>query len=272
MVRLGFTSFRQIDGSAGTEPYCLGEDVLWLLVDDGTSRLLNLNGLFLALDRESTREIRLVLLGKGPVADSSIGEDAEPTQDVAQRRSESVNQPIPWMKELLEKGMVVRRGGARRGVRSFPEWLGLPRWLRSLRIGSLRRPSALGFWGWARLGLMIRWAGLGRTIRAAIEAAASEGESFAANRSLADLLSERDGLIRHAARSGWPVTCKEKAIAAFLNARANGFRPQMVLGVDLFPFRAHLWCECDGEVLSDPPEECHEFAVAAVWPSAGHRS
>jgi hypothetical protein len=272
LARLGFTSFRQNDGSAGTEPYILEEDVLWLLVDDGTSRLLNLNGVFLALDRESTCEIRLVVFGESIVPDSSSGEGADSTQDVAPRRSESVNVPRPLMEELLRKGMVVRRGGARRVVRLFPEWLGLPRWLRSLRIGSSRRPSTLGFWGWSRLGLMIRCAGLGRTIRAAVEAAASEGESFAANRSLADLLSERDGLIRHAARSGWPVTCKEKAIAAFLYARANGFRPQMVLGVDLFPFRAHLWCECDGEVLSDPPEECHEFAVAAVWPSAGHQS
>jgi hypothetical protein len=271
-LALNFRSFLGPAGSPASAPYCLDADVLLLLVDDGTSRLLDLNRFFLALDCESTSEIRA---GLGQELCHSIVSSAQPAgrpAREAKRSTATSDLHSPLMEELLRKGVVVRRGGARRGVRLFPEWLGLPRWLRSLRIGSSRRPSNLGFWGWGRLGLMIHWAGLGRTIRAAVEAAASEGESFASNRSLADLLSERDGLIRHAARSGWPVTCKEKAIAAFLYARANGFRPQMVLGVDLFPFRAHLWCECDGEVLSDPPEECHEFAVAAVWPSAGHQS
>ena len=54
-----------------------------------------------------------------------------------------------------------------------------------------------------------------------------------------------------AARYPFPLDCKDRALAAFAMARAAGLPARIVLGISLFPLALHAWCESGGRVVAD---------------------
>jgi hypothetical protein len=69
-----------------------------------------------------------------------------------------------------------------------------------------------------------------------------------------------DRLIRDAAaRHPLPVECKERALCCWALLRSGGWPSELVVGVDLFPFLGHCWCESGDRTLSDERYRCERF-------------
>jgi hypothetical protein len=49
------------------------------------------------------------------------------------------------------------------------------------------------------------------------------------------------------------VKCLQRSAVATLLLRRHGWKAEMVLGVQLIPFKNHAWVEVDGEVVNDKP-------------------
>jgi hypothetical protein len=63
-----------------------------------------------------------------------------------------------------------------------------------------------------------------------------------------------------------PVSCKERALTAWVLARAAGAPARLQLGVDLFPFGLHCWCECESQIIADRYEgRCDRFTPIASY-------
>lgn len=49
------------------------------------------------------------------------------------------------------------------------------------------------------------------------------------------------------------VLCLQRSAAATVLLRRHGWRAEMVIGVQLLPFKSHAWVEVDGNVVNDRP-------------------
>jgi hypothetical protein len=107
--------------------------------------------------------------------------------------------------------------------------------------------------GWA--GAIRLWRRWGR--RRARPHTAPEGETVRAV----------DHAVRGAAaRHPLNARCKERALVCWHLLRAHaGLPARLVVGVELYPFRAHAWVECDHWVLTDDPGSCEVFTPVACY-------
>ena len=62
-----------------------------------------------------------------------------------------------------------------------------------------------------------------------------------------------------AARHLLPIECKERALCCWLLLREAGLPACMVVGIDLFPFLGHCWCEVGERIVSDDAARCTRF-------------
>jgi hypothetical protein len=65
-----------------------------------------------------------------------------------------------------------------------------------------------------------------------------------------------DAVCTAAAWNPFGVACKERALSCWALARGAGLPATLVIGVELFPFSGHCWCEAGPWVLSDHAENC----------------
>ena len=49
------------------------------------------------------------------------------------------------------------------------------------------------------------------------------------------------------------VLCLQRSATAAYLLRQNGVDAQLIIGVQLMPFKAHAWVEVDGQVVNDVP-------------------
>lgn len=50
-----------------------------------------------------------------------------------------------------------------------------------------------------------------------------------------------------------PVLCLHRSAATTLLLRRHGWFAEMVIGVQMLPFKSHAWCEINGVVVNDKP-------------------
>ena len=50
-----------------------------------------------------------------------------------------------------------------------------------------------------------------------------------------------------------PVLCLQRSSATTLLLRRYGWKAEMVIGVQLMPFKSHAWVEVEGIVVNDKP-------------------
>jgi hypothetical protein len=55
------------------------------------------------------------------------------------------------------------------------------------------------------------------------------------------------------------VACKERALSCWALARNVGLPTALVIGVELFPFSGHCWCEAGSWILSDHADNCAPY-------------
>lgn len=58
-----------------------------------------------------------------------------------------------------------------------------------------------------------------------------------------------------------PVLCLQRSAALTMLMRRYGFKSELVIGAQLFPFSSHAWVEWNGSVANDSPDNIRLFRV-----------
>jgi transglutaminase superfamily protein len=58
-----------------------------------------------------------------------------------------------------------------------------------------------------------------------------------------------------------PVLCLQRSAATTLILRNHGWKAQLVIGAQPFPFKSHAWVEIDQEVINDRPYMAEIYQV-----------
>jgi hypothetical protein len=224
----------------------LGADVLLLRVADGSSRLLDLSGRFLGLTPATT----CLLCG---AMEAGIAAAAQAMAAATGEAEERIGRDLDALIATLKRGGFLKgdRSATRRGNRTSGRLARAI--LRRLLSGAGRSPWRI------RLLLSLAWASfrtLGWPRTVALWGACAGSSSDAAE----DLVAAVDaGVVRAVAGHPVPVACKEKALVSWALLKSHGHAARLVLGVALYPFRSHCWCEAAGRYVADFADRCEAF-------------
>jgi Transglutaminase-like superfamily/Coenzyme PQQ synthesis protein D (PqqD) len=235
--------------------FALREGVVYIEVEDGTSRLLDLGNRFYGLSAVATRMLRATL-DAGPDA---AAERLAREYGVSLER---VRGDLATFLVDLERKQLIRRTGDRRIAARAGRAVTCAA-VVSMLWGARLVPGQRGK-AWLLLALAwlnCRLLGWTHTVEAwrtgCPRRATSAADPKAAMRAI-------DTTIRSAAASHpLPTECKERALTTWALARIAGVPVELVVGVHLFPLKGHCWCAYNGAVYSDDSERCAPFKP--VW-------
>jgi hypothetical protein len=239
----------------GAATFILCESVVYLEVEDGTSRLLDLGNRFHGLSTVATRMLR-VTLDTGPEA--AVKQLAREFGVLPER----VRGDLMTLLVGLERKRLIRRTSDRHTgawAARYVTWVGVVPMLWGVRLIPGQRAKA--WWLLALALLSCRWLNWVRTVEAwrtgCPRRAASAADPDAAMRAI-------DAIVRSVAASHpLPAECKERALTTWALARMAGVPLELVVGVHPFPLEGHCWCAHNGAVYSDDAERCAQFKP--VW-------
>ena len=244
----------------GSDRWRLPGGVVLILVHDGTGRLIDLDGSISALTESGATMLELALReGFEPACHRlafRYGVDAECLRaDMQVFFRELVAQ-----KSLIPPGMTLRR----RPLRRFLSWTAYPIVFLMARQPTRWMPTK----AWLLLTLIFfatRLFGWTNAIRVWDLA----GSTLMAKRAVADpdIVTAIDSVVtRTMARHLLPVSCKERALCCWVLARAGGVPARVQLGIDLFPFGLHCWCEHESKIIADRYEgRCDRYTPLRVY-------
>ncbi len=240
--------------------YLLAPDVVLVLLQDGTGRLLDLAGKFYALSQTAAGMLYESLRGDPQATAQTIAavyhvELPQVQQDLSAflhelerrqliygpKKTRRVCQPKMSLFSLILLPLL-------HGIRTWPASLQMKSWaLETLAYLSLRFlgwPTTVRLWQRSSEKLLTSPIG-------------PEWEQAA---------REIDGVIRAvAARHPFPIECKERALCCWMLARWGGPPVKLLVGIDVFPLKSHCWCELDHLVLSDEQDKCERFTPVLTY-------
>ncbi len=240
--------------------YRLAPDVVFLRVQDGSARLLDLGGNFYALSQTGAQMLYDTLHGDMAAVAAHIA--AEYQAELSHVQSDL----YAFLHDLEQKRLIFHTRRSRRALQS-------KRRLSLLVLEFLLRvisacPGSLERKAWALLTLAfvaIRLFGWPRAIaswhRYLVRAQSTQKHiSGKVATGLEQSAKDIDEAVRSiAARHLLHVECKERALACWWLLCSAGLSARLVLGVHLFPLRCHCWCEVGELVFSDDRERCEQF-------------
>jgi hypothetical protein len=230
------------------ESYETARDVYVIYAADGTSRVIDLNRDFYALDHPATLLLDRVL-GK-PQRTFTTPEMSD--GDVR-----------AFTEELLTKRLIRPKTAARQEVpdalsilqRLYHRMIAAPilALCRHFPAGSPLQVSLLLFSAY----LSVRTIGSGNTVRlwgrsAGSKRSGKKGRDF-------DAMRISDQVRARAARSLLPLDCKERALTAWIVLRFAGANSKFNIGITLYPFAGHCWCSLGDCIVADDEERCKTF-------------
>lgn len=235
--------------NAGGE-FRLAADVIFARLEDGTARLFDMSGSFYALSESA----------------ACLVEDAlrMPVQDAAAAVAEEFGaESLEVERDLHELLDDLRRRGSLRPAAEPSKARGRRRWagalLHPLLRGLLAAPLSLRVKARLLLALAFfshRWCGWTTTIVTWRKASAFEHPKDPAG---AQIEAVSHCVREQAGRSWLNVECKEISLCSWALLRRLGVRPELFVGVELYPFGAHAWCEAGGTVMADTPDRCLRY-------------
>lgn len=234
--------------------YCLAPHVLFLRIQDGSARLLDLGGNFYTISQTGAQMLYETLKVGTATAAACIA------QEYHVELSHVQNDLHAFLHDLEKKRLISHTQSPRRlfQKRNILPFLVLMPLLRCISVC----PASLEKKTWALLtlaSLSIRLFGWPKTIASwhyylrkyASRCATTELEPFA---------KHIDQVVcTAAAQHPLHVECKERALSCWWPLSSAGFSAKLVLGVDLFPLECHCWCEAGQFVVSDDQDRCEEF-------------
>jgi hypothetical protein len=261
------STIRSVSASSdndNTGHYRLSRDVVLVAVQDGTARLLDLGGSLFAVS-----ETGAVML-----AAALEGEQQEICDELAARFKLDRAQICSDMAKLLrdlEMQRLVKPPAVRH--RLWPSLGGLLAWLIAPIVLACMRSSNrwLGARIWSLLTVSYfatRFLGWTNTIRVwqrclGPERSGSEPLSGDEDMHLNNITQR---VTRAIARHPLNIGCKERALCCWTLARAARLPARIVLGIDLFPFALHCWCESRSQILADRYEgRCDRYTPILTY-------
>lgn len=228
----------------------LAPEVILAKLEDGTARLLDMSGSFYALSETAAMLLESAL--RLPVKEAAA--EVAAMYHIGETRAETDLRSL--LDELRAKGALgpsgePRRSRGRKGI--------LARILKPFLRGVLLIPMPLPVKTRLLLGLAFlshRWCGWTTTL-----ATWREASGFGCRRvaTSAQIESVSCCVREQAARSWLNVECKEIALCSWTLLRGIGASPALMVGVELYPFAAHAWCEAGGVVIADTPDRCAHY-------------
>ena len=237
--------------------YALASDVVLLTVDDGSARLLDLDGDFHALPAIGAALLRAALAEGIEPAVRHVA--AEYDVDPARVRADLIH----LLDDLIRRGLV-RTPGARRGarlLRAIAARASIDPALRLIRLTCGRRIHAALLLICARVSFAVfGWAQTVRTWQACCRS-----PRLSAQQGHEDAIAAIDAEIRDWAARLPLMACKERALCCWYLLSMRGIPATLMVGVQLFPLMGHCWCEADGRVLTDFSDRCDAFTPIARY-------
>lgn len=241
--------------------YRLAPDVLFLRIQDGSARLLDLGGNFYAISQTGAQMLHQALTMGRATAAASIA---------TQYRVEvsRIHNDLHTLLCTLEKKRLIVRTRTRRraiGRQGRIASLLLVPLLRGLwLVPALHKPCIL--LTIAHLALRFSgWPGTAACWQAYFRSAPVHTPVRCGAEALEHILQEIDHAVcRGAVHHLLPVACKERALACWWLLHAAGVAAQLVVGVNCFPLECHCWCEVGPSILSDAQERCQQF-TPLLW-------
>jgi hypothetical protein len=240
--------------------YYLPSDVIFLRVEDGSARLLDLSGGFHAMSAVGARMLQETLRNGAAAAATRIAEDYGVAREQVQ------NDLAAFLRDLKNQRLLggqCSRRDHRRGTLAPARMLLRPALHAAHRL--LRSPEAKArtLLGLARLSFaLFGWT----TIVAVWQEAHARFRARQAGELDREIIQALDRAVRAAAASHpIAVACKERALCSWALARAVGLHAILVVGVNLFPIAGHCWCELGTQTLGDDRENCDRFTPVAWW-------
>jgi hypothetical protein len=239
------------EGQAG---YTLAPDVVLLLIQDGTARLLDLGGNFYAISAMGALMLHETLRwGAATAVHRIVVEYNVAVQQVQ-------HDLRVFLDDLQQKRLISRlerspRQDARTSIATSFVLLPTLRCLHAWTVSVKTRAWSLMTLAY----IAVRLFGWPRTLAAwqhYYHAYTAPGEPVNTER----VAKAIDGAVRAVAASHpFDVRCKERALCCWGLLRSAGFPAKLVLGVALFPLGSHCWCRLGSLVLSDDEERCEQF-------------
>jgi Transglutaminase-like superfamily len=242
--------------------YRLAPQVIFLRLQDGSARLLDLGGNFYAISQTGAQMLYETLtMGTATVATRLATEyHAELSQ---------VHNDLQAFLRDLEQKRIISHKKRSRGTFQKKNTFSLLILMLLLHCISVF-PNRLERKAWALLTLAsvsIRIFGWPKTI-AGWHSSLQKHVPSGTTTQLEQTVREIDEVVRSvAARHLLHVECKERALSCWWLLSSAGFSAQLVLGVNLFPLECHCWCETGPFVLSDDRDWCEQFTPVVSYES-----
>lgn len=252
-------SIVRADTPMTSSAYRLAPHVIFLRLQDGSARLLDLGGNIYAISQTGAQMLNETLLVGAATAAVRIATE----YDI--EISHIQNDLYIFLRDL-EKKRLLFSPQRHRGTCQMKKLLACLILLPLLRYISAY-PCSLERKTWVLLALAsvaLRIFGWPHTL---VSWQRAQGHAFPQKHALdrapagpGSSVKKIDNVVRHvAAHHLFPVECKERALACWWLLSARGFSAQVVLGISLFPLECHCWCEVGPLVLSDDQEHCKQF-------------
>jgi hypothetical protein len=244
--------------------YRLSPDVVLVAVQDGTARLLNLAGSLFAISETGALMLRAALDGRQREACDALATRFKVRPEQVRADMEAL------LLDLAARGLVEPPTMRRH---SRPTIAGTLSWLLAPGVFACTRRSSrcIGLKTWVLLTLsyvatrLFGWTNTVRMWQRCVNplpralALAPENADASAN-----IIS--DHVAYAIARYPFNIGCKERALSCWALARAAGLPARIVLGIDLFPFALHCWCEAHAQILADRREgRCDRYTPILTY-------
>jgi len=232
----------------------LSPDVVFVMVQDGTGRLLDLGGNFYGLSDTGARMLSESL-------DFGLHEAAERISRHYRKGVRQIERDLEVFLHRLQALQLVRSTSGRSRISSLRECLS--RFLLFPLFHIVRfiaRRLTIECWvllAIARISFRVfGWSASVHAWQRFYEyprAPRSPSEEQRTARSI-------DEVVRSvASRHIFGIRCKERALCCWVLLRSSGIPVNLVLGINLFPLSSHCWCEYDSAILSDDPDRCETY-------------
>lgn len=256
-----------IPQNTGTHPdrrYALSPSVIRVPVEDGSARLLDMDGNFYAIS-DTSNQMLSAILTSGPAAAARQTADTYGI-DLCRTRTDVDAFLLELEKQRLVTSSVKNH---ELQLRAFFDSLLLGSALRLIhRLGSWRaRASALLLFS----RLAVRSVGWPRTVAALGDFCGQRRKTPKQwQEQHSDELKEiaqtvNDSLSEASALQPFKVNCKERALCCWALTRSAGLPATLVVGISLVPLSAHCWCELGPWLLGDDRDFCKQYLPVAHY-------
>jgi hypothetical protein len=246
----------------GNEGYRLADDAMLVVVHDGSGRIIDLSGNVSAVTESGAAMLELALRHGTSFACRTLAARYRIGEDVIRADLETLFRSLEGQRVLVPATAATGNRSLRRAL-SFM--------LYPLVLACAARPLR---WTPTRAWLLISWAflatrafGWTNTTRIWARAAARLNAARAADALDRAAVATIDTAVASAiARHPLPMSCKERALTAWVLARAAGVPARMQLGIELFPFGLHCWCEHESQIIADRYEgRCDRYTPILTY-------